>query len=296
MAARRGATLVEVLVAIFVMGIGLMSLLVLFPLGAAHMAEAVRDDRAAQCGANGAAMARIDKIRESTNTAQPGYGGNTGDPTPPAGMPSYPVYVDPVGYALYGGTPPNVVGVTKIPRLSPPFTVPPSQCTLWDDWTFGTNGLPTGSGANLEREGRYTWAFMTKQLTYTSPQSTPAAAANLWVIVYFQRRQLADFPSSNEKTYPANFGPQSFTVTLSPSSSTTVWPPPVKKGTWLLDGSDPAWLHGDFYRVEEVGTDNGNSIDVYVQTKPRSAASPSAGGRMVVLEDVIEVFQRSTDY
>ena len=42
-----GSTLVEVLAAIFVMAIGLLSLLVLFPLGALSMAEAVKDDRAA---------------------------------------------------------------------------------------------------------------------------------------------------------------------------------------------------------------------------------------------------------
>jgi Prokaryotic N-terminal methylation motif len=42
-----GATLVEVLVAIFVMGIGLLALLTLFPLGALSMAEEIKDDRTA---------------------------------------------------------------------------------------------------------------------------------------------------------------------------------------------------------------------------------------------------------
>lgn len=45
--ARRGVTLLEVLAAIFLTGVGLLALLTLFPLGALDMAEAVRDDRAA---------------------------------------------------------------------------------------------------------------------------------------------------------------------------------------------------------------------------------------------------------
>jgi prepilin-type N-terminal cleavage/methylation domain-containing protein len=44
---RAGVTLLEVLVAIFVMGIGLLALLTLFPLGAISMAGAIQDDRAA---------------------------------------------------------------------------------------------------------------------------------------------------------------------------------------------------------------------------------------------------------
>ena len=44
---RAGVTLIEVLVAIFIMGIGLLALLTLFPLGALRMAKAIQDDRAA---------------------------------------------------------------------------------------------------------------------------------------------------------------------------------------------------------------------------------------------------------
>jgi prepilin-type N-terminal cleavage/methylation domain-containing protein len=41
----RGVTLVEVLVAIMLAGIGLLALLTLFPLGALSMAQAIKDDR-----------------------------------------------------------------------------------------------------------------------------------------------------------------------------------------------------------------------------------------------------------
>lgn len=43
---RAGVTLLEVLAAIFIMGIGLLALLTLFPLGAVNMAQSIKDDRA----------------------------------------------------------------------------------------------------------------------------------------------------------------------------------------------------------------------------------------------------------
>jgi len=46
--ARRGLTLTEVLVAMFVMAIGMLSLLTLFPLGAMQVGQALRDDRTSQ--------------------------------------------------------------------------------------------------------------------------------------------------------------------------------------------------------------------------------------------------------
>ena len=43
---RTAITLVEVLVAIFIIGVGLLALLTLFPLGALELAQAIKDDRA----------------------------------------------------------------------------------------------------------------------------------------------------------------------------------------------------------------------------------------------------------
>lgn len=59
MVRRNATTLTEVLIAIFIMGIGLMAILALFPLGAVQMAQALKDQRAAEAAANAASMARI---------------------------------------------------------------------------------------------------------------------------------------------------------------------------------------------------------------------------------------------
>lgn len=56
---RPGVTLVEVLIAIFLMGLGLMAILSLFPLGAAQMAQAIKDQRCAEAATNADALSRI---------------------------------------------------------------------------------------------------------------------------------------------------------------------------------------------------------------------------------------------
>src|SRR5437588_317920 len=55
---RRAVTLVEVLIAIFLMGIGLMAILSLFPLGASQMAQALQDQRAAEAATTAGALSR----------------------------------------------------------------------------------------------------------------------------------------------------------------------------------------------------------------------------------------------
>ena len=56
---RRAVTLTEVLIAIFLMGIGLMAILSLFPLGASQMAQALKDQRCAEAATNADALSRI---------------------------------------------------------------------------------------------------------------------------------------------------------------------------------------------------------------------------------------------
>ena len=58
---RTGITLLEVLAAIFVVGIGLLALLTLFPLGALEMAQAIKDDRAGKAAADAVALSEAGK-------------------------------------------------------------------------------------------------------------------------------------------------------------------------------------------------------------------------------------------
>jgi hypothetical protein len=55
---RAGITLLEVLVAIFITGVGLLALLKLFPLGALEMAQAIKDDRTAAVARDAVALSQ----------------------------------------------------------------------------------------------------------------------------------------------------------------------------------------------------------------------------------------------
>src|SRR5260221_187297 len=106
MTRRAGATLVEVLVAIFVMSIGLIALLVLFPLGALRMAQAIQDARCADAAANATAVSIAQNVRTDSSAINDGIsdvlndpGKFDGTPWPKADVdgPSYPVLIDPSG-------------------------------------------------------------------------------------------------------------------------------------------------------------------------------------------------------
>jgi prepilin-type N-terminal cleavage/methylation domain-containing protein len=131
MTRRSGMTLVEVLVAIFIMAIGLLALLTLFPLGALNMAQAIKDQRVAEAGRNAGAIAdttweystaagapppvapyawtlRLDPLVQTAMVnpgTPPGFGAallNLLSPPPPSSGPSYPVLVDPIGLQMFG--------------------------------------------------------------------------------------------------------------------------------------------------------------------------------------------------
>jgi hypothetical protein len=107
---RDGVSLMEVLAAIFISGIGLLSLLTLFPLGALKMAEAIKDERTAYAGENALALANapysnLRGLRGDPNVLNCMLG-NEGYPTQgfPAITSGYPgpgycVLVDPIGYS-----------------------------------------------------------------------------------------------------------------------------------------------------------------------------------------------------
>src|SRR5262245_45461526 len=106
---RKGITLVEVLVAIFVMGIGCLAILAMFPLGALSMSRSIRDDRVGQAAANAKAAAIARDIRVN-GTPLPFFTNPNPVTNAPThldagpGDPSYPVYVDPIGNASFLNT------------------------------------------------------------------------------------------------------------------------------------------------------------------------------------------------
>ena len=196
----------EVLVALFLMALGSIAILTMFPLGMYQMGQALKDDRTAQSAAQADAFMRsywrINFLENQNNayntlaTGYPGYEpflsaldypdskpdlGPTPTPTPIKNVPppntlpnifgqtgpSYPVFVDPMGYAPIWSQ--NTlahqywVGNQFYARrslnlnLQPTGPSPQRTCSLMDGFGFQENGTPSASSGALERELRYNW-------------------------------------------------------------------------------------------------------------------------------------------
>lgn len=182
---RAGFSLVEVLVALFIVAAGLIALLTLFPLGAIQMGKALQSDRSQQC-----ALQMDGKIREywrshvvenTTPTTDPYFFTFSGtnetvyntlnyfDDSDGAALgvtgtlpaignarrASYPVMFDPLGYASFSLLKRQQVAQTfgggVFPRRTVnPIPVLPSlayrYATLQDDMEFGPDSTPANGG------------------------------------------------------------------------------------------------------------------------------------------------------
>jgi hypothetical protein len=289
MSQRKATTLVEVLVAIFIMGIGLMAVLAMFPLGALTMARAIKDDRVGHAVANARAMASAENarfngsLRSTTFDPQGWYFDNPQadvDPVavgrvfldaPPDG-PSYPVYADTVGYLTYttgvnrdwvAAVDPTTFAssVSAIRRrpLSFANSVANVQkwCTLLDDISFASNGTPALDSGAVDRKPTYSWAYMMRR-----PKAGIRSAVDVTVVVYNQRSLNFAFRlGAKEQAYSCQVSAtQPNLVTLTWGAGQIM--PQVQEGGWILDatpqvvvvGKNNKYLPGNaaFYRVVSI--------------------------------------------
>jgi Tfp pilus assembly protein PilV len=363
---RRAVTLVEVLIAIFLMGIGLMAILSLFPLGAAQMAQALQDQRAAEAATTAAAYARVVwkqacdadvndarmKFLAASETAsysvQPfimamddpnanvptvptslqkplaavspmtSVAAGSLPPAPPATGPSYPVIVDPIGWQSQGSVSTNNQwwAGNQIPRrtlnvLPPGATswVPISnlgtlsifkQFSLMDDMTFDFNGTPKGSATTpnipVERQGRYSWAFM-----FRRGNNADRTAVDISTILYSGRSidvastETAYVGTVAFSTVAAGVTPTTKALALSYSSPK----PAIRRGGWILDAtlSDSSGnpdIQGIFYRVVNVDDSTPGVLNLELQTPIVGKSNPSVTQTtqriIIVMDKVVEVF------
>ena len=327
---RNATTLVEVLVAIFVMAIGLMTLLTLFPLGALSMSQAIKDDRTAHAAGNAAAFAEAMNVRNGLyGFFRSGYQPPDPDPflNPDAGAhnglpnlatisnydgPSYPVYVDPLGYSLGSiyltNTPKN------IPRRTMSSPSPPSTAanprplasvqeiyrwfSLLDDMNFASDGPNQGLPSSpVEREGRYTWAYLLRR-----PRFSEQKVVDLTVVVYSGRP--GQLPLGEHISKNVLFDPASNFVTLNATNYGTD-KPAIRKGSWIMDAtlllpSGRPEIRGYFYRVVGVTENTPGTLQLELQTNPRGTAtgssSSNAFGVLVFFDNVAEVFEKGAGW
>jgi hypothetical protein len=287
------------LVAIFIMAIGLLALLTLFPLGALRMLKAIQDERCAQAGNNASTIGVMGSIGQLQTLVPPLPAGAAGtyDPylnpfapgqpgSPPntqGEFPSYPVLVDPVGASAFGSTNGLQLGGTgqsAIARFSVNFAQRTQDALQWftlqDDIDFenaqpGTGNSPAGTPrlilpvppapvpGTISRDTRYSYAYLLQR-----PRYADASVIDAVVVVYNKRTvTLTAQLSPPEYVYnnAAAFNLATNSITIDYTNNV---PPPTRVGDWLLDAT-PVPLPGNSatahgYFYRVVGiTDLGNN-------------------------------------
>lgn len=183
MSRRSGSSLVEVLVAIFVMGLGLIALLTLFPIGMLRMMQAIHDDKTSTAANNAHVISIAMRVRNDptvladpvgppiiTDLFQNPYpktffgatGLNDADPF----AESYAVFVDPIGYnSVGGGSAANWVGnVPGVLRRRPV--------------SFATTALDIYRLFTLTDDTRFENSLAATAPVGTAPAGTPATLTN----------------------------------------------------------------------------------------------------------------------
>jgi prepilin-type N-terminal cleavage/methylation domain-containing protein len=266
---RRGVTLTEVLIAMFVMALGLMGIMALFPLGAAQTANAVKDERCLQTAQIVEGHARIlwravyplpamtdfggafqsepalqafdnpDAQYASAPTLQP----NSAVIQPTSTEASFPIYFDPIGWSYQPGASSYWVGgIGPAPGQDAGGILPRRTIAA-------INNLNANKAAQTAATIRM-FGLMDDFTTF-SPQGTATPVnrggrysaaylvqraynnlntqANLTVVVY-QNRPVADTFSA-ETVLAVN-------LQVAPGSTAVTFPkagiPSLRKGTWLL--------------------------------------------------------------
>ncbi len=320
---RPGLTLTEVLVTLGILALGILAILTLFPLAASQMAIAVRENRNAQAALLADNFFRaywkteiVDRARDGLPINELFYHTLTAGAIPSDGVPplpsalddeaSYPVIVDPFGYASRTssvfqntvgdapGTPHGtnlrrrtlgMISDPSHPRYTPLLEFPLRLCSLPDGLGYDEYGCP-----NADREYRYNWLWVVQR-----PLNRNRFQADLTVVV-FDRRPYRYAPAGTETVYNApNVTPLSTTVILN-------GPTDLKPGNWIMDATitNPATSgglrirHANFYQVVSV-TEFGSRTVLELQTpiKVRSDGSKNPyNGTFVVFRGVCGVSVR----
>jgi hypothetical protein len=288
MTRRPAVTLIEVLVTLFIMAIGLLALLTLFPLGAITMGQALKDDRCASTAAMAENVAVVYGLRDDFFLLE----------TLAFGPPGNPAYVDPYGVAQFL---PPLGGV--IPRIQPSFLFSyyyGTPTTLYidrlfslpDDVTFQGNGTPDLSSGVVQRGLNYSYTYLVRPLRKPSFtygfQISSEPMLQLFVVVFSGRPVTTLSP---EPTYSA-------AGTAGTNGLTLTWPagqptPNVKRGSWLLDTTTDqnGAAQGLFYRVTNLVDTSPTSM--VVELERNLVANVNA---VTVMDNVAEVFDKGTSW
>ena len=310
MTRRTGTSLIEVLVTVGILGIGLTSVIAMFPMAAITMGQALKDDRTATAAVTADGLIRDMHWRNVVEppTPQEQYyytmdgGGTTGLPQLAAdGNPSYPVFVDPMGKVAGRGSVGDAgtfaASTFAIPRetLKVVSDQPPgNQSSLALRLSSQMDGLSFDEDGNVpqppsfeKRELRYNWLWVVQR-----PVNRDRLSTTLRVVVFDKRVHLYR-PPGFETVFQTTFIPGQTSVTVAGTTAE------VRKGSWVMDGTigtDPAGRpirHANFYRVLSVTDANGNYVlELHTPIARLDGRTEPYGGNLVVMPAVADVYER----
>ncbi|MGL6097935.1 MAG: type IV pilus modification PilV family protein [Fimbriiglobus sp.] len=308
---RPGLGLTEVLVALFVMALGLIGLLTLFPIGAMSIAHGLKDDRCTETAlqADGFLRAywKANVVGASPTSTTGDYASPDGfvqafTNSPPATTgPSNPILIDPVGWVSAS---PSTVAVatggslarrnlSSVTNDSNPTKAAFRTCGLLDDRTFEPNG---DAADPLTRLGRYTWAALVQLPDAAVPAGRQPVT---FKVLVFENRALGFFPAGSEVKASGTVWPTTATAGTArqievskadviPADPTAL--PLVRKGGWLAHVDTSANRRVDYYRI--TGITDGVAGKLILDVDRSFADAGGVSISIVLIAGLAEVFHR----
>ena len=252
MTRRPGLTLVEVLTALFIMALGTIAILTLFPLGAIQMGQAIRDSRSTESAAIAEAYIATHWKTYITEPAAPDRSllrlvhrpgprrplcprppaASRATPSPSTRWAFMPAQHPPIRDRI--GTGSATCRPTSRRRNLGTVTNPQHAlrlCSLMDTMGFDKDGMPNTN----DRELRYNWLWIIQPPDMSNPKT-----ANMTVVVFDRRAHLHATRGAEDvllsTVVPATPGtgavPGLSSVTFDSLNAETK----IQPGTWIMDG------------------------------------------------------------
>jgi hypothetical protein len=291
---RKGTSLMEVLVGFGILGIGVASVISLYPFAALAAGNALIKDRTTTSALTADGQLReihkrmVVEVGEASN--EPYYPaldrGAGGAPVPAdSGELSYPVFIDPIGLAARQTGP--VGGSTGIPRVNlsavtgsgNPTNHALRFCSQMDGLGYNDDGAVV-AGPEM-RELRYNWLWVVQR-----PVNRDRFNLRVQVVVFSQR--IHQYLPSMVETVFGNvlFTPgQTFIRGVPPSAE-------LRKGSWIMDAGNGTTLrHAEFYRVVSIADDG--TVEVHRPIRrPDGVTTGNYRANAVVMPGVVDVYER----
>lgn len=288
---RPGLTLVEVLATIFILGIGMLSILVLFPVGAMKVKQAIINERTALCAANAESnLMVLNQTGVITDTAL----SNAYSPPTPNGIRIALIDQCADASVSNGIYPPGGQNTLTAFTVSMPAAgetkaniFKKKWFFLMDDIEWDSTGSTTGA---FSRGQSFSFAYLLRKNT-----RTPTPIFDLTVLVY-HGRSASLYDSENDKllqlaqmadaNVPGNLAIALKALPTKEDGRT------ITKGSWIVDTTQ--WEF-EFYQVQNIteGKDN-TGIDCFRLELDRPLLSKFSAGpiEMFWVDHLSGVFPR----